>query len=130
MRQRQTINDNEQVNGFYINEVAFGFYGEKGEGREMLKLMGLSTEKIPFSIAILLQNHKVRWKDNQGNVVYMSFKLKPEQIECAGSYMGKRKVLRVFREWSDYEDPEIVAKLESEAIGDLCMRCVYEKMIE
>jgi len=130
MRRRTKINENVTVNGFYVNETTLGFFGEKDEGRQMLQMMGLPVDRPPFSVAAFLQNKKIRWTDSRKNVAHISFKLKPEQIECSGSYLGKRKKLRVFREWDNYEDPSIVAKLESEAIGDLCMRCIYEKLIE
>lgn len=41
----------------------------------------------------------------------------------------KEKTIRIFREWGWHEDPEVIARLESEAIGDLCMKCIYENLI-
>lgn len=125
---RKVINDQIKVNGFYIQEFNKGFFGENGEGKKMLKRMGLISEVIPFSTAIFLQSKRVFWVDNQGNRATISFKLKPDQLECFGTYRGKRKSLRIFREWNNYEDPDMIARLESETIGELCMKCLYENM--
>lgn len=125
---KKEINDQVKVNGYHIQEFNKGFLGENGEGKKMLKRMGLSTEIIPFSTVIFLQNKRAFWKDNQGNRATISFKMKPDQLECFGTYLGKRKSLRLFREWNNYEDPDMIARLESETIGELCMKCIYENM--
>lgn len=129
MRRRHTANE-VTLKGFYINEVAQGFWGEQNEGRKLLALMGLPDDVIPFSIATLIQNHKIYWKDALGNRASIGFKLKDDQIECYGSYLKRRKTLRVFREWGYNENKEKIARLESEAIGDLCMHCIYEILID
>ena len=95
----------------------------------MLQKMGLDPAVIPFSTAIFLQNKRIFWKDNQGNRATISFKLKPDQLECFGTYLGKRRLHRIFREWNNYEDPDMIARLESDTIGELCMKCIYENMI-
>lgn len=95
----------------------------------MLQKMGLSPDAVPFSVVVFLQNQRVFWLDKNGNRVTISFKLKHNQLECFGTYL-KRKSMRLFREWGSHEDPEVIARLESEAIGDCCMRCIYENLIE
>lgn len=127
---RKETDDRIKISGYYINEFTRGFLGEQNEGNKMLKQMGLPINEIPFSVAIFLQNKRIRWKDSEGNVAAISFKLKPNQMECFGSYLGQKKSIRVFREWGSHEDLEVIAKLESEAIGDLCMKCIYENLIE
>lgn len=129
MKKKQT-NDSNRVKGFYINELIRGFFGEQNEGKMMLQKMGLSPDTVPFSVAIFLQNQRIFWFDKDGNRVTISFKLKPHQLECFGTYLKKRKSIRLFREWGNHEDPEVIARLESEAIGDCCMRCIYENLIE
>ena len=104
--------------------------GDQNEGQIMLKKMGLPIDTVPFSVAIFLQNQKIFWMDKNGNKATISFKLKPNQLECFGTYLKKRKSMRLFREWGNHEDPEVIARLESEAIGDCCMRCIYENLIE
>lgn len=126
---RKETNNQIKISGYYINELIRGFLGEQDEGNKMLRLMGLPTGIVPFSVAIFLQNKKTCWKDKDGNVASISFKLKPNQMECFGSYLGKKKSIRLFREWGNHEDLETVARLESEAIGDLCMKCIYENLI-
>ena len=115
MKKKQT-HDSTRVKGFYINELTRGFFGDHYEGKEMLKRMGLPSDTVPFSVAVFL--------------VTISFKLKLNQLECFGTYLKKRKSIRLFREWGNHEDPEVIARLESEAIGDCCMRCIYENLIE
>lgn len=129
MRKKET-NNQTKVKGFYINELTRGFLGDQNEGQIMLKKMGLSIDTVPFSVAIFLQNQKIFWMDKNGNKATISFKLKPNQLECFGTYLKKRKSMRLFREWGNHEDPEVIARLESEAIGDCCMRCIYENLIE
>lgn len=121
-------NDSTKVKGFYVNEIIRGFFGEKNEGKVMLSKMGLNSDEIPFSVAIFLQNQHIFWKDKDGNKATISFKLKPNQLECFGTYHKKRKSMRLFREWGTHEDPEVIARLESEAIGDCCMRCIYDNL--
>lgn len=129
MKKKQT-NDSTRVKGFYINELIRGFFGEQNEGKVMLQKMGLSPDAVPFSVAIFLQDQRIFWFDKDGNRVTISFKLKPHQLECFGTYRKKRKSMRLFREWGGYEDPEVIARIESGAIGDCCMRCIYENLIE
>lgn len=102
--------------------------GDKNEGKMMLRIMGLDINRTPFSVATFIQNRRIRWKDKHGNVAYISFKLKPNQLECFGSYRGKKKSIRLFREWGTHEDLETIARLESEAIGDCCMKCIYDNL--
>lgn len=125
---RKVINDKVKINGFYIQDFNRGFLGEHKEGKKMLKSMGLNPEIIPFSTVIFLQNHKIFWTDVNGNRASISFKIKPDQLECFGNYLNKRKSFRLFREWNNYEDPDMIARLESETIGELCMKCIYEIM--
>lgn len=129
MRKKET-NNQTKVKGFYINELTRGFLGDQNEEQIMLKKMGLPIDTVPFSVAIFLQNQKIFWMDKNGNKATISFKLKPNQLECFGTYLKKRKSMRLFREWGNHEDPEVIARLESEAIGDCCMRCIYENLIE
>ena len=129
MKKKQT-NDSTRVKGFYINELIRGFFGDHNEGKIMLRKMGLSPDAVPFSVAVFLQNQRVFWLDKNRNRVTISFKLKHNQLECFGTYLKKRKSMRLFREWGSHEDPEVIARLESEAIGDCCMRCIYENLIE
>ena len=129
MRKKET-NNQTKVKGFYINELTRGFLGDQNEGQIMLKKMGLPIDTVPFSVAIFLQNQKIFWMDKNGNKATISFKLKPNQLECFGTYLKKRKSMRLFREWGNHEDPEVIARLESEAIGDCCMRCIYENLID
>ena len=96
----------------------------------MLQKMGLLPNAVPFSAAVFLQNQRAFWLDQGGNRVTISFKLKPNQLECFGTYLKKRKSIRLFREWGNHEDPEVIARLESEAIGDCCMKCIYENLID
>lgn len=129
MKKKQT-NDSTRVKGFYINELIRGFFGDQNEGKVMLKKMGLPPDAVPFSVAVFLQNQRIFWLDKNGNRVTISFKLKHNQLECFGTYLKKRKSMRLFREWGSHEDTEVIARLESEAIGDCCMRCIYENLIE
>lgn len=129
MRKKET-NNQTKVKGFYINELTRGFLGDQNEGQIMLKKMGLPIDTVPFSVSIFLQNQKIFWMDKNGNKATISFKLKPNQLECFGTYLKKKKSMRLFREWGNHEDPEVIARLESEAIGDCCMRCIYENLIE
>ena len=128
MRKKQT-NNSTRIKGFYINEIIRGFFGDHNEGKIMLQKMGLSPDAVPFSVAVFLQNQRIFWLDKNGNRATISFKLKHNQLECFGTYLKKRKSIRLFREWGSHEDPEVIARLESEAIGDCCMKCIYENLI-
>lgn len=126
---RKEINDKIKVNGYYVNEFTRGFLGDQDEGKWMLEQMGLQSEVVPFSVITFFQNKQAYWKDKDNNIASISFNLKPNQIECFGSYLGKKKTIRIFREWGFRENKEVIVRLESEAIGDLCMKCIYENLI-
>lgn len=126
---RREINYKAKINGYYVNEFISGFLGDKGEGKWMLKQMGLQADTIPFSAVSFFRSKKARWKDKDGNTASISFRLKENQIECFGSYLGDKKSIRMFCEWGAHEDKEVIARLESGAIGDLCMKCIYENLI-
>lgn len=127
MKKRET-NDLVTVHGLYINELTRGFFGGHCEGKKMLQMMGLPIDTLPFSAALFLQKKRIQWKDAKGNWVYISYKYKLNQLECHGSYLNKRKTLRIILEWGNREDNEMIARIESETIGDLCMRCIYDNL--
>lgn len=120
----------EKVGGYYIRDATSGFWGEKGEGHIVLEAMGLPSDKIPFSMAFYLKNRHVQWKDTDGNLISISFCITEQRIEFFASYMGKRKTSVLFREWETYEDMNDIQHLESEAIGNMSMMCIYEKLID
>ena len=128
MRRKQT-DSSVQVKGYYIEDVIRGFTGEHEEGKRMLKLMGLKSELIPFSVANFIRNGKTKWYDHDGHPATISFKFKPDQMECSGNYLGKKKSIRLFLEWGACDDLEMVSRLESETIGECCMKCIYENLI-
>lgn len=115
-----------KVNGYFINELTRGFLGERGQGAWMLGYMGLPQDTVPFSAAVFLQKRQIQWQDSGGNTATIAFRLKPDLIECSGSYMGQSKTIRLRREWDPYESVDMARRVESEAIGDLCMKCIYE----
>lgn len=149
---RKQVNSLTKVNGFYVNDLIRGFFGEQDEGKAMLRMMDFSSDQLPFSAVVFLQKKKVFWTDNRGNKVIISFRLRSNQLECFGSYLipkseeeyraelrknpkadkfiRKKKSIRLFREWSIHEDPEVITRLESEAIGDCCMKCIYDILKE
>lgn len=104
--------------------------GEHDEGKQMLNIMGLPSDAVPFSVAAFLQNKRAVWSDGKGNKATISFQIKANQMECFGTYLKRRKSLRLFLEWDSDEDPEKIARLESEAIGELCMKCIYENLTD
>lgn len=125
---RKQIQDEVKAGGLYITEFIRGFFGKNNEGNAMLENMGLSDEVVPFSVALFLQNGEIQWKDSDGMVAYITYRFKPGMLECYGAYKGKHKTSRLFLEWNHYEDKETITRLESEAIGDLCMRCILDNL--
>lgn len=125
---KKRIKDKHKIRGFYLSEVIYGFFGDQDEGRIMLSKMGLQEDTIPFSVATFIRNKRTFWRDNKGNVARISYRLRPDAIECRGSYMKKEKMIRVIREWGSHENKDLIARLESIAIGDLCMHCIYNNL--
>lgn len=118
----------EQSGGYYIQRATSGFWGEHGEGRQVLEEMGLNSDELPFSMAFYLKKRKVQWRDKDGKLVWMSFFVTDYKIEFHACYNGIKKSMSLWREWETYEDKEDIRKLESEAIGNMSMKCLYEKM--
>ena len=114
--------------GYYIQLATTGFWGENNEGEQILETMGLPTDRLPFSMAFYLKKHNVQWKDADDKLVCMSFCVTRYKIEFYASYNGMKKTTSLWREWETYEDNDDIRRLESEAIGDMSMRCLYDKM--
>lgn len=118
-----------KAGGYYISNATTGFFGDKGEGRVVLERMGLDNDRLPFSMAYYLKHHKVQWKDSDNRLVCMSFCVTEQRIEFYASYLGNFKKAVLFREWESYEDQEDILCLESEAIGNMSMLCILEKLL-
>ena len=119
-----------KAGGYYIKDATQGFFGEKGEGNVVLERMGLDPNVLPFSMAAYLKRHHVQWKDAEGRLVNMSFMVTDQRITFQTEYLGNRKNAILFREWESYEDKNDVRHLESEAIGNMSMLCLYDKMMK
>lgn len=92
---RKDIKENDSVNGLYLQDFIRGFMGEHDEGRDMLELMGLSSDSIPFSICAFLQKGMITWQDVSGQSAFISYKFKENLLECRGSYKGFSKALKL-----------------------------------
>lgn len=123
---KRKVSDHSRSDGFFVRDFTKGFLGEANEGGKMLAAMGLSPSQLPFSAVAFLRKRCAHWADSQGHVASIRFAAKHDQIECFGSYRGKKKSMRIFREWNNYESREMIARLESETIGEFCMKCIYE----
>lgn len=128
LMKRKAVKNEVKAGEYYVADFTRGFFGEQNEGRIMLEKMGLAPDAIPFSAARFLQNKKIQWQDSSGKTARMSYKVKPYILECNGSYLGQKKTIRLYLEWGSNEDAETIKKLESEAIGELCMKCIYDKL--
>lgn len=117
----------DKAGGYYIQDATNGFWG-KGEGEVVLSEMGLPTTILPFSMAYYLKKHNVQWKDSRGRLACMSFCVTEQRIEFYASYNGKKKSASLWREWETYEDKNEILRLESEAIGNMSMLCIYDKL--
>lgn len=129
MKKRLT-DSRHKVCGYYINDFIRGFMGEHAEGKRMLEIMGLPSDAVPFSVATFFHHKRIYWRDKDGNRATVWVKFKPNQLECFGTYRNRKRSLRLFVEWDSVDDYEMVARLESEAIGELCMRCIYENLTD
>ncbi len=117
-----------KAGGYYIQDATRGFWGDKMEGEAVLREMGLPTDTLPFSMAFYLKRHSVQWKDSDDRLACMSFCVTEQRIEFYASYNGKKKSAVLWREWEAYEDKEDILRLESEAIGNMSMLCIYDKL--
>ena len=118
----------DKSGGYYIQDATRGFWGDKMEGETVLSEMGLPIDKLPFSMAFYLKKRNVQWKDCNGKLACMSFCVTEQRIEFFASYNGKKKSMSLWREWEAYEDKNDIVRLESEAIGNMSMLCIYDKL--
>lgn len=123
------VNNRLRVNGYYIKDVAEGFFGPQDEGRGMLHAMGLPDDTIPFDIVQFLKEGKARWKDKNGHIAFISFRITDEYIHFYSYYLGRKNSVRMKRDWDEcYDTASEVAHTESDAIGNLCMMCICDSM--
>ncbi len=119
----------KKICGFIVDDVERGFFGDMDGGGILLENMGLNPNEVPFSIINYLETGKTEWPDKDGNLAKVSFRLTDEKIICTGKYLGEEQTIQLFREWESYEDKNMICKLESEALGELTMRVIFEKFI-
>lgn len=122
----------QKINGFYIKDFITGFFSDMDGGGILLENMGLDADTIPFDVIDYLQYGYVEWNDKDGNIAKVSYTADEKQIECMGEYLGKPHSIRLDK-ISDDERVDMtkteVCRLESEALGELTMRVIFEPFI-
>lgn len=118
----------DKSGGYYIHRATTSFWGDNGECEQILEAMGLPTDKLPFSMAFYLKKHNVQWRDKDNKLACLSFCVTDYKMEFYASYNGMKRTAALWREWETYEDKDDIRKLESDAIGEMSMRCLYDKM--
>ena len=111
---------------YFADDFLRGFLGSHGEGCEVLKGMGLPYREAPFDVEPFLSSRVAIWPDGDGVMNSVSFNVTPTQLNCTATRGKSSKSVRMCREWGMYEDKEMIAHLESEAIGELCMKCLID----
>ena len=124
----KTADSNLVINGLYVKSVATGFFGTNYNGKKMLKIMGLPKDVIPFDIVEFLKHGEAYWKDCDGNIAYISYKIQGNNIVCYGSYLGNKKK-DIFTHNLRDTSTTMPARHCSRYIGESCMLCIYTKMI-
>ena len=129
MKTVDEIDKNLVIDGFYVKNVASGFLGSKCNycGKKMLRMMGLPKDIIPFDIVDFLRRGETYWKDCDGNIAFISFKIQGEWITCFGSYLGRKKTDSFTHDLYNKRITKPVRNSSGD-IGTSCMLCIYEYM--
>lgn len=113
------------INGVLIRFFINGWWGNE-EGKNTLNLLQLNNDKIPFNITKFLKQGYTEFKDGTGNVVRLSFRRSETKMHFLCNYNGKRKGIRLFREWGT-TDVNMILQLESCAVGECTRNIILEK---
>lgn len=116
------------INGINVKEFVNGWWGEHGEGVELLRSLGLSPKSIPFSIEGLLVNGSSDFADSDGSVISVKLARYDTYYDFSCVYHGKRKTLRLYREWGS-ENLDVILRLESHSLGDCLRQVILGKSI-
>ena len=129
MKTVDEIDKNLVIDGFYVKNVAGGFLGSSYNycGKKMLRLMGLPKEIIPFDIVDFIHSGETYWKDCDGNIAYISFKIKGDEITCFGSYLGRKKTVSFTHDLYNKRITQPIRN-SSQNMAESCMLCIYEYM--
>ena len=104
------------INGIDENEFRKGWWGEHGEGKELLRSLNLPADTIPIDIKEYLSNGKSEIRIRDINVV-LTYQRHDDWFEFTITRKVKPKIVKLYREWNG-EDLKMIIQLESYAVGE------------
>lgn len=116
------------INGIDVNNFCSGWWGEHGEGKELLDELGLASDIMPFNIEQFLRRSSVLFKDTDGEKISVGLKKHDTHFEFGCVCRGKKRALRLYREWQG-ESLDFIIQLESYAIGECVRQIIAGKSI-
>lgn len=116
------------IGSINVKQFVNGWWGEHGEGKELLRSLGLSERTIPFNVELFLINGGTEFLDSAGETISIELKREDAYFDLIRVYRGKREKLRLYREWGA-EDLDTILKLESHSLGDCLRQIILGKSI-
>lgn len=116
------------INSIDVQQFCLGWWGEHNEGRDLLDELGLVNDIIPFNIEQFLQRLTTSFKDADGEAVSVCLKKHDTHFEFGCIYRGKRRAIRLYREWQG-ESLDSIIQLESYSIGECVRQIIVGKSI-
>lgn len=103
-----------------IESFKAGWQGEHGEGKEVLRLLGLPTDTVPFNVRQFLKRRRLSFVMPNGGRVTVTLKKNGERFDFLCLFCGQKRVIKLYREWTT-ENQETIKNFEAYAIGE-CTR--------
>lgn len=104
------------INGIDENEFIKGWWGGKGEGKELLRTLNLPRNRLPFDVHEYLLNGVAKITTN-GKLWTLTCCKYDGVFEFSLLKHDKPKTIKLYREWNG-ESLDMILQLESYAIGE------------
>lgn len=118
---------NKVVNGINIQDFISGWWGQHNEGANVLKSIGLPSDKIPFDIEKFVTDGQcvIPVEDTE---IHVAMQKQDNLFEFSCKHLNKRRSFRLYREW-DGTDINTIIKMESYSVGECVRQILISKNI-
>lgn len=113
------------INGVVVSQFIKGWWGNNGEGQELLRQLGLPNE-LPFNVENYLNTGKFIMPLFNGSTIKVAISKYDTHFEFSCKWPSKKYCFKLFREWEGVDIDEII-KMESYSIGECTRKIMISK---